>query len=236
MLEKVRELLDVQEIDIRILALSQERDALPLELERLNNALKDEEEKKNLLEEENKNLVKDRRQKERNLEEKNETRNKFQAQLYQVKTNKEYAALLQEIENVKKEIEKEEEDTLSLMEKIEDKEKRLAEEERLLSAKRMELEDVIIRNKKRLAEIEEKLNEENKEREKRVFHIPKELLGRYERVRDARGGVGIAAIKSNSCQGCFMGLPPQVISEAKLGQRVITCENCNRLLYLDENP
>jgi predicted nucleic acid-binding Zn-ribbon protein len=236
MIDKLKELLNVQEIDLRIMSLSQEKEILPLELEKFNEAVNGAEAKIKSLEEEHNSLIKERRQEERDLEEKNETRKKFQEQLYQLKSNKEYTALLHEIENVKNEIDKLEEEVLLYMEKIEDKEKKLAEENKAVQIKRRELEEATEMTEGKLAEIEEKLKELQKDRGEKLSRVPGEIFNQYERIRRARNGIGIVAIRNNACQGCYMELPPQVINETKLGERLITCESCNRILYLDKNP
>lgn len=234
MIDKLKELLNVQEIDLKIMSLSQEKEILPLELEKFNEAVKGAEARIKAFEEEHNSLVKGRRQRERDLEGKNETRKKFQEQLYQLKSNKEYTALLHEIENVKNEIDKLEEEILLHMEKIEDKEKKLAEENKVIQIRRKELEEASKRNEGKIAQIDEKLKDLQKDRDEKLSRVPGEIFNQYERIRMARNGIGIVAIRNNACQGCYMELPPQVISETKLGQRLITCESCNRILYLDE--
>jgi len=236
MIDNFKELLDVQEIDLRIMSFSQERDILPRELEKFGEAVKNEEAKKKGIEEENNNLIKERRQKERDLEGKNDTRAKFQTQLYQLKSNKEYTALLHEIENTKNEIEKLEEDILTFMEKIEDNERSLIEQDKIIQVKRKELEEITKKNEERIVQIDARLAEWQKDKEEKSSHISENILKRYERVRQARNGTALAMIKNDTCQGCFMELPPQVISETRLGHRLVTCENCNRLLYIDGNP
>ena len=61
-----------------------------------------------------------RRKKEKELEADKDKIKKFEAKLYEVKTNKEYQALLKEIEAAKAANDKTEEDILVLMDKVED--------------------------------------------------------------------------------------------------------------------
>ena len=126
-----------------------------------------------------------------------------------------------------------EEDVLMHMEKIEDNEKKSVEQDKIVQAKRKELEETSKKNAERIALIDAKLAEWQKDREEKSSNIPKNILKQYDRVRQARNGTALAQIKNNACQGCFMELPPQVISETKLGQRMVACDNCNRLLYFD---
>jgi RNase P subunit RPR2 len=41
----------------------------------------------------------------------------------------------------------------------------------------------------------------------------------------------MAEARNGSCTACFMALRPQVMSEVRRGDEIITCENCNRILY-----
>ena len=59
------------------------------------------------------------------------------------------------------------------------------------------------------------------------------VLAHYEKVLTGRDGVALAAVKGKSCQGCFMNLPPQVINEIKMKDKMITCDSCARILYIE---
>ena len=56
----------------------------------------------------------------------------------------------------------------------------------------------------------------------------------YERVLDIREGLALVPVLNDSCGGCHRRLPPQVINEVYLKAKLVTCENCNRILYFDE--
>ena len=48
------------------------------------------------------------------------------------------------------------------------------------------------------------------------------------RIRD---GIAVAEARNGSCTACFMSLRPQVMAEVRRGEDIITCDNCNRILY-----
>ena len=57
------------------------------------------------------------------------------------------------------------------------------------------------------------------------------LMEMYVRLRAANQGVGIAqVIDGNTCGGCRMGLPSQVVSRVRMGKDIETCPNCGRML------
>jgi predicted nucleic acid-binding Zn-ribbon protein len=44
----------------------------------------------------------------------------------------------------------------------------------------------------------------------------------------------VVPIAGDSCQGCFRILPPQVINEVRMKTELVVCENCTRILYVEE--
>ena len=62
--------------------------------------------------------------------------------------------------------------------------------------------------------------------------LPAAARTRYERLRAARGGRAVSAIVQGACGGCFRGLPPHVLQEAKHRDHLIVCDGCGRLLLL----
>jgi len=48
------------------------------------------------------------------------------------------------------------------------------------------------------------------------------------RIRD---GVAVAEARNGACMACFMALRPQAMAQVRRGEEVVTCDNCNRILY-----
>jgi predicted nucleic acid-binding Zn-ribbon protein len=48
------------------------------------------------------------------------------------------------------------------------------------------------------------------------------------RIRDR---IAVAEARNGSCTACFMTLRPQMMAEVRRGDEIITCDNCNRILY-----
>ena len=62
--------------------------------------------------------------------------------------------------------------------------------------------------------------------------LPADLIGLYEKIRAASGGVGAAALKHRRCEGCrleMLGAELRAI-RAAAPDDVIRCENCRRIL------
>jgi predicted nucleic acid-binding Zn-ribbon protein len=79
---------------------------------------------------------------------------------------------------------------------------------------------------------QEKLDGARMERERLLSTLPKNMSAMYNRLSARiRDGMALAEARNGSCTACFMALRPQVMSEVRRGDEIITCENCNRILY-----
>jgi uncharacterized protein len=78
----------------------------------------------------------------------------------------------------------------------------------------------------------QQLADAHKEREWLLSSLPKQLSKLYDRISTRiRDGIAVAEARNGSCTSCFMALRPQVMSEVRRGNEIVTCENCNRILY-----
>ena len=78
----------------------------------------------------------------------------------------------------------------------------------------------------------ERLTVARRERDQLFLNLPKSLSSQYGRIATRiRDGVAVAEARNRSCTACFMSLRPQVMSEIRRGDEVITCDNCGRILY-----
>ena len=78
----------------------------------------------------------------------------------------------------------------------------------------------------------DKLSISRMERERLVAALPKAMGAQYVRiVARIRDGVAVAEARNGACMACFMALRPQAMAEVRRGEEIITCDNCNRILY-----
>jgi predicted nucleic acid-binding Zn-ribbon protein len=71
------------------------------------------------------------------------------------------------------------------------------------------------------------------EEKRKVYppNIEPRLLAQYEKILKSREGLAVAPVQHNACGGCHLGLPPQIVNEIHLSDKVIVCESCARILY-----
>ena len=229
---QISNLVRLQTIDSEIYSLRYEKESKPQEIKVIEASF--EEKKKNLatLEQTLLNLQKQRKEKELELASKEEAAKKLQTQLYSLKTNKEYQTMLKQIQDAKADASVTEDKVLELFDQADkvksevEKEKiRLKEEEKVFLEQKKKIED-------RINEIDDRLAQLEAQRKQVVPDINPKILTQYERILLNRDGLAIVGVKDNSCQGCNMFVPPQVINLIKMYERIVTCEICNRILYI----
>lgn len=81
-------------------------------------------------------------------------------------------------------------------------------------------------------DIEKELGEHLREREAVTAEVPAGLLSTYEKIRDQKGGVGAAALRGGTCEGCHTQLPAREVEEIKSQGGVHRCDNCRRILVV----
>ncbi|HKP46119.1 MAG TPA: C4-type zinc ribbon domain-containing protein [Pyrinomonadaceae bacterium] len=78
----------------------------------------------------------------------------------------------------------------------------------------------------------EKLSASQAERAQLLNSLPKSMASLYARISARiRDGVAVAEARNGACMACFMALRPQAMAQVRRGDEVVTCDNCNRILY-----
>jgi uncharacterized protein len=225
-------LINLQAIDTRIAALESEAARLPREIAAIHAAV--EEAKKHA--EQAKGRLdaarKDQRAKEKDLEVVQAKRSKNEARLYEVKTNKEYSAVLIEIEEIKQEKARMEEEVLVLMEAQERLGGDIREAEARFKQRESEGRSQEATLKEQLRGIEADLAGVRTERKELAGKLPANILADYDRILRARGGLALVPVaKPNFCGACRMTITPQRLQELRAQSSLIPCESCGRYLY-----
>ncbi len=228
-------LIELQAYDTRIAALEAEATRLPKQIEAIHAALAEAKKALEALKAKADTTRKDLRTKEKDLEVVTAKRQKAEARLWEVKNNTEYSAVLAEIEAIKQEKGKSEEEILALMELQERLAVDLREAETRFRQREAQAkqDEVVVRGK--LAEVERELAVVRGERDSRARELPRALLTDYEKILKARGGVAVVAVNTAAvCGGCRVAIRPQAIQELKAARTLMLCESCGRYLYWQE--
>jgi predicted nucleic acid-binding Zn-ribbon protein len=234
------DLVALQKVDSIILNFENEKQELEIKIkeneEKINNNKQEFENKKKKLEETRKKrnaLEIEIRSKEQDIRKKDE-------QTSQIKTNEAYKVLQEEIGAIRKDIEILEEQALTIMEEEEDINKWLKEQEKNLREQEKEINGIISDYKKKIVEKNDLISAETTKREEMAKKVDKKWYERYERIRKNKGGLALVPVEIQDsgkaiCGGCKMNVRAQTIIDVKKNKEIMTCENCARIWYMEED-
>ncbi|MGH7334023.1 MAG: zinc ribbon domain-containing protein [Candidatus Rokuibacteriota bacterium] len=226
---------DLQQQDSRIAALEGEVARLPKRIAAIEAALVEAKKSLDTLRGRQDKARKDLRAQEKDLEVVALKRSKSESRLYEVKTNKEYSAVLLEIEEIKQEKAEIEEKILGLMELQEGIAADIRGAEQVHAQREDQAKHDIVEVRTRLAAVEAELTAARATRAARASELPVALLSDYDRIRKARGGVAVATVGATAiCSACRVTIRPQAIQELRAANSLMLCENCGRFLFWQE--
>jgi len=229
---QLKTLIDLQGVDTRIAALEAEAARLPKEIAAIHATLQGMKQEVDAGKTRLDAAKKDQRAREKDLEVVQAKRSKTEGRLYEVKTNKEYSAVLAEIEDIKQEKGRVEEEILVLMESQERLVADIKDAESRFKVRETQgkQEEAAFQDKLRVVETD--LAVARAERAELARQLPPAVLADYDKLLKARGGLALAqVVKPNLCGGCRMTVTPQRLQELRAQSALYPCESCGRYLY-----
>ena len=231
--EQLRLLRDLQDVDLQLKAIEADKERYPMEMKNLDEKLASEKDMSKKKKERIELLEKERRQKEGDLELEQERIKRAQSKLYDIKTNKEYQALLTEIETLKEVDSQREIEILEIMDEIDELKKEYGGVEKAL----LEMEERIGAEKRQLEEslgkADSALATKKRKRTMITKKLSPELMGLYRTLKEKRRTAVVSA-RFGTCQGCNVRIPPQMFNEVQRNEAIIVCPSCNRILYWED--
>jgi uncharacterized protein len=229
--EQLRFLIELQKDDLAAARINGKKRELPEALGRLTDEFTAAEarlgEDRRQLEE----MHKRHREKESKLKGTLDLVRKTKDRLSEVKTNKEYQAMLKEIEAIEKKRSETEDEIISCLDDIE-------QAEQDLKVREKEFEAVLQRYEQERRRLEEEIRNLDTEllaAQQRIRTIRKQVredvLKRYEVIKNRHNGLAVVSVWKEVCNGCHMNMPPQLYNDLQKSLDILTCPNCNRIIY-----
>jgi predicted nucleic acid-binding Zn-ribbon protein len=231
----IRNLLALQEVDLQMLSLEEERAKLSESIERQKAEVQREREEVAEREARLKRIKVEIKSSEAELAETGEHIRKFEGQQILVKTNQEYKALDKEIYEAKARQAQVEDALLEKMEQLEEETEALRQGRQKLDNEISELERETGGADEKVREVEQEIAVLREKRAEIASTIERVPLSLYERIFRKKKGAALAPLVNRACQGCHLSVPAGVESVLRRhASNVITCENCSRILYVPE--
>ncbi len=156
---------------------------------------------------------------------------KHKDQLSLVTTNRQYDAMMAEIETLQNKLQELETQNLELLEEKSELESSVEEQASNLSTLSTDLAERREKLEKRYAETAAEKESLEAARESRVAEIDDRYLRQYQRIGNARDGLAVVPANGNACSGCGAVVPPQIVSEIRNNSAIHTCDVCGRFLF-----
>jgi predicted nucleic acid-binding Zn-ribbon protein len=176
-----------------------------------------------------------RKQNEASVQDLEAKRSKYKGQLMEVKTNKEYTAMLHEIEGVERDIKGREDLILEEMEKAEALATIVKREEVDFKAIEAEARKGQAEIDAAAAKLQASAVSLRAERDSAAASVPEDERERYARITKQRGS-GVAEAKDGMCQACHVRLRVQIWVEVRKNEQIFQCESCGRILFYEPPP
>jgi len=146
----------------------------------------------------------------------------------------EYTAAIREADAARKQISTLETSVLEQMEVFEIAEKELSERAPEVEKLGADMQARFAAFDEQVSRQQQELDATRSERERLLKELPKAMGLLYNRISARiRDGVAVAEARNGACTACFMALRPQVMADVRRGNEVMTCDNCNRILYYE---
>jgi predicted nucleic acid-binding Zn-ribbon protein len=187
--------------------------------------------------------ARERRAAEAAVADEQEKLKKFQQQINRVSTQREYGAVLQEIDTAKATITGFEEQAFSSLERLEQAQRELAD-------KREEFRDLderytaeLGRWEKEKPEVQRQVDGLRQQVADLRQRLPRQLISQFERILERNPGRALAPVRLIDragrgqrewhCGLCNYRVRPQVVVEIRNGDGLVQCDSCKRILYLE---
>ena len=227
-------LVQLQQLDLKLHDLEKQQQRIPQRLQAVQlpveQARKRLEELKTLQE----TIAAERRSSEQDLSAHESHVHKMRERLNELKTNKEYQAHLFEIEMAHKKKDALEERVLLAMEQGEEKRKEWEEVEKLLQDLTQTLEQEKVELDALSGKLTDEITRTEQEKNGLLTSLEKRVYHRYSMLKSSLKLVVVATVQGETCQGCQLQIPPQLVASVKRADELLTCPYCHRILYYEE--
>ncbi len=220
----------LQQLDNRLHALQLEVDVLPQQLQVYDVACTEARQTLATVEGEIERTERQWRALERELDSSQAQLAKTQTKLREVKTNKEYSAVLVEIDTGKQHVAALEDQILELMETVELHRQKRQQQDRHVQVSGQELAQKAERVRQEQSVLAKQVVAEEEERQQIVADLESDLYVRYQQLGSMRDRQAVVLVQDGACGGCHLKVQPQLVSELRQQDTLITCPHCQRIL------
>ena len=229
--EQLRKMLRIQQLVLEIQNARSIVESGPGRIEEIEGRFRERNAEYVALRERHDTLEADRRARSLELATLEDDRKKFMDSLMQVKNQREYAAVLKEIDAVKARISENEETVLKAMEELETLKGELETHAAHIETERAKVAEEHAEVEAAVEAARQSLRRAETERSDVEQGLPRDLVAAIRRVEEGRRGLFLVKCEREMCTACHVRIRPKVYSEIRQASRLHVCSNCKRYLY-----
>ncbi|HDQ04946.1 MAG TPA: hypothetical protein ENN23_10405, partial [Deltaproteobacteria bacterium] len=172
---------------------------------------------------------------EKEIKKINENIRKAKDRLLEVKNNKEYQAILKEIEVAEASLSDIETQIISLLDEMDTLSLLVKKDGEILNQHKKQYEETRINIEADISSIDANYADWEQKRNDLRQKLDVDLLAKYDKIRNRNNGIGVCYVWKAVCNGCHMNIPPQLYNELQKSSDILSCPNCNRIIYYRNN-
>ena len=230
MRDNLKKLTRMQAYDDKIGELEAQKEDLPRQLDSLKTNLIEAESKVEQTKSALEDNQKQQKLRELDIQGHKDKIAKYENQLLGIKTNKEYKALNSEINHLKEQISGIDDKIIELMEGENKLRAQLKDDEEARKAAQQELDANEDNLRKQIVAVDQEIEEQRNARNDLAQHLPKALVKRYVLLIKNKARKAVVFKENDACSGCGFRIRPQLSIEIDRGSKIISCENCGRII------
>lgn len=231
-IEQLRALVQAQELATAIREARAIVDGAPARIDQIEERFRERNAEYVAVRDRHEDVAQDQKTRQARVQELEELRDKYKQSLMQVSNQREYAAVLKEIDTVESEISGHEEAILKDMEELESLTGELKGHEEHIGRERKAVEKETAEIRQAADDAAQRIDALETRRREVESGLPGPLVEGTRALEQNRQGVFLAQVDNDgTCTACFVRVRPQVIQEIRRGAKIHNCGSCKRYLF-----
>jgi len=229
--KQIEQLVMLQQIDGEVISLKTELENAPLEIQTLEKKYQDIETQRGIVREKLEYLNTQLKRLATDMEEDHTRLKKSKSKMMMVGNTKEYHAMVREMDNLEKLNRSRDEEKAAFTDELTRQTVADQEADSQVEIVRAELESARKSLNERMSVAQKRLDLLTGQRKESCRELPPPILSRYEFIRSRLPNPVIVSVDQGVCSGCHISIPPQAFIELQKGNQILSCPNCQRLIY-----
>lgn len=234
-LKQIEQLVELQKVDDQIHIIRKDLTNAPKEIEELKNAFGRLEDERGRIQDKLDHLKEQEKRLNVDIEDDAGRIKKSKSKLMQVGNTKEYQAMMREMDSLEKINRDREEEKAVMLDELNRVGEAFADVEERHTAMQADLAEKEANLSERTEKARNELKGLDERRRETSKDIPLPVLARYEFIRERLDYPVIVPVNVGICSGCHISIPPQSYIELQKGKQILSCPNCQRLIYWNEH-